>query len=87
MLSNTVIFLRGLKLSLESRSLQVPLVSKKEIWDNHAFLRAQIITLQFEKECHTLLCILKVFTIIIHQLSLKNVWLPPIFFLDFNSAC
>jgi len=42
---------------------------------------------QFEKERHTLCCILKLFTDIIHQLSLKNVRLPPIFFLDFNRTC
>ena len=47
----------------------------------------EIITLEFETERHTLLCILKLFTSVIHQLSLKNAWLPPIFFLDFNSAC
>ena len=46
----------------------------------------EIITLQFEKERHTLLCILKLFTNIIHELSLKNAWLSPIFFLDFNST-
>ena len=28
--------------------------------------------LQFEKERHSLLCILKIFTNIIHELSLKN---------------
>ena len=39
------------------------------------------------KERHTLLCILKLFTDIIHELSLKNAWLPPIFFLDFNRTC
>ena len=47
----------------------------------------EIIKLQFEKECHTLLCILKLFTNIIHELSLKNAWLPPIFLLDFNRTC
>ena len=36
----------------------------------------EIIKLQFEKERHTLLCILKLFTDIIHELSLKNAWLP-----------
>ena len=41
--------------------------------------------LQFEKERHTLLCILELYTNIVHALSLKNVWLPPIFFLDFNN--
>ena len=45
----------------------------------------EIIELQFEKECHTLLCILELYTNIVHELSLKNAWLSPIFFsLDFN---
>ena len=43
--------------------------------------------LQFEKERHTLLCILKRFKDIIHEVSLKNAWLPPIFFLDFDRTC
>ena len=47
----------------------------------------EILKLQFEKERHTLLCILQLFTNIIHELSLKNAWLPPIFFLDFNNTC
>ena len=47
----------------------------------------EIIKFQFEKERHTLLCIFKLFTNIIHELSLKNAWLPPIFFLDFNNTC
>ena len=42
----------------------------------------EIIKLQFEKERHTLLCILKIFTNIIHELCLKNAWLPPISFLN-----
>ena len=37
---------------------------------------SEIIKLQFEKERHTLPCILKPFTDIIHELSLKNAWLP-----------
>ena len=48
---------------------------------------SEIIKLQFEKERHTLLCILKLFTNIIHELSLTNAWLPSIFFLDFNNTC
>ena len=48
---------------------------------------SEITKLQFEKERHALLCILKLFTNIIHELSLKNAWLPPIFFLDFNNTC
>ena len=47
----------------------------------------EIIKLQFEKERHTLLSILTLFRNTIHQLSLKNPWLPPIFFLDFNNTC
>ena len=46
---------------------------------------SEITKLQFEKERHTLLCILKLFTNIIHELYLKNAWLPPIFFLDLKS--
>ena len=48
---------------------------------------SEVIKLKFEKERHTLLCILELFTNIIHQLSRKNAWLPPIFFLDFNDTC
>ena len=47
----------------------------------------EIIKLQLEKERHTLLCIVKLFTHIIHELSLKNAWLPPVFFSDFNRTC
>ena len=48
---------------------------------------SEIIKLKFEKERHTLLCILKLFTNIIHELSWKNAQLPPIFFLDFHDTC
>ena len=48
---------------------------------------SEIIKHQFEKERHTLLCIIKLSTNIIHQLSLKNALLPPIFFLEFNNTC
>ena len=41
---------------------------------------SEIIKLQFEKERHTLLCIFKLFTDIIHELSLKNAWLPQFSF-------
>ena len=46
----------------------------------------EIIELQFEKERHTLLFILELYTNIVHELSLKNAWLPPIFLLDFNNT-
>ena len=47
----------------------------------------QIIKFQFEKDNHTLLCILELFTNIVHELFLKNAWLHQIFFLDFNNTC
>ena len=40
----------------------------------------EIIKLQFEKELHTLLCISELFTNIVHELSLKNAWLPQFSF-------
>ena len=46
----------------------------------------EIIELQFKKERHTLLCILELFTNIVHELSLKNAWLLKIFVLDFNNT-
>ena len=48
---------------------------------------SEIIELQLEKERYTWLCILKLFTNIVHELSLKNAWLPPVFFFDFNNIC
>ena len=48
---------------------------------------SEIIKLRFGKERHTLLCILKLFTDIVDELSSKNEWLPPISFLDFNNTC
>ena len=47
----------------------------------------EIINLQFEKERHILLCILELVKNIVHESSLKNAWLPTIFFLDFNNTC
>ena len=47
----------------------------------------EIMNLQFESEHHTLLCILELYTNIVHELSLKNAWLLPIFLLDFNKTC
>ena len=35
---------------------------------------------------YTLLCILELYTNIVHELSLKNAWLPQIFYLDFNNT-
>ena len=48
---------------------------------------SEIIKLQFGKKSHTLLYILALFRDIIAQLSLKNAWLPPIFFSDSNRPC
>ena len=45
------------------------------------------IKLQFWEKYHTLFCILAPFGIIVALLSIKNVLLPPIFFLDFKSPC
>ena len=49
----------------------------------------EIIKLQFGKECHTLLCILKLFKILLitGNYHPKKAWLPTIFFLDFNDTC
>ena len=48
---------------------------------------SEMIKLQFEKKGHTFRCILLLFRIIVAELSLKNAWLPPTFFLDFSSPC
>ena len=48
---------------------------------------SEIMKLQFGKERHTWLCILKLFTKLVLELFLKNAWLLPIFFLDFNDTC
>ena len=47
----------------------------------------EIIELQFEKERHTLLCILELFTNIVHELSSKMRVYPKFSFLDFNNTC
>ena len=41
---------------------------------------SELIKLQFGKDCHTLPCILKLFTNIVDYLSSKNAWLHPIIF-------
>ena len=49
---------------------------------------SEIIKLQFGREHNTVLCILKLLTNILDQLSLNlNAWLPSIFFLDFYNTC
>ena len=47
----------------------------------------ETIELQLEKERLTLLSILELYTNIVHELSLKNARLRPIFCLDFNNTC
>ena len=42
----------------------------------------EIIELQFEKERHALLCILELYKNMVHELSLKNAWLPPTFWIS-----
>ena len=85
MLTNTGIFLRGLNYPEKVDLSKYSWYSKRKLGVTMHF--SEIIKLQFEKDCHTLLCILKLFTNIIHELSLKNAWLPPIFSLDFNNTC
>ena len=46
---------------------------------------SEIIKLQFRKKSHTLHYILVLFRNIVAQLSLKNAWLPLIFYI--NSPC
>ena len=75
--SNTGIFLCDLKPNLASA------LEKKNLALPSVF--SEIIKFQFGKNFLTLLCILLFFGIIVASLSLKNTWLPSIFFLDFNS--
>ena len=82
-LPNTGTFLRGLKLCGESRTQQVLFVCKKKIGDNHPLFGASI----WKRTLFTLLGILQLFTNIVDKLALKNAWLLPIFFLDFNKTC
>ena len=48
---------------------------------------SEIIELQFRKNPIHCFIFLVLFRDIIAKLSLKNAWLPPIFFLDSNSPC
>ena len=48
---------------------------------------SEVIKLQFKRERHTWLCILKLSTNIVHEFSLKNAWLPTNFFFNFNNTC
>ena len=48
---------------------------------------SKVIELKFGKKLSYILCILKVFGIILVYLSLKNAWVPTIFFLDSNNPC
>ena len=57
--ANTGIFLGGLKLFGESRTLQVLLVSEKKVGGSHAFFRDDKALIW--KKHHTLLCILLLF--------------------------
>ena len=74
MLTNTGIFLRDLKVDLSKYSWypKRKLGVTMHFWD--------IIKLQFEKERHTLLCILKLFTNIMHELFLKMRGYPQFSF-------
>ena len=60
---------------------------QKENW-GVAVHFSEIIKLQFGNEHNTVLCILKLLTNILDQLSLNlNAWFPSIFFLDFYNTC
>ena len=85
-LTNTGIFLRGLKPCGEIRNKQVPSISKKKIGDNHAFFGENKASIE-KKKRRTLLCILLPFRIIVAYLFQKNAWLPSILYLDFNIPC
>ena len=63
-------------------------VSKLKITGgNHAFLTDNLISFNLEKNPMYIAFILKLFTNIVDQLYLKkNVWLHPIFTLDFNKS-
>ena len=56
--------MRGLKLSGESKTQQGLLVSKMKIGGNHVFFRDNKASF-WKKKCHTLLCILPIFRIIV----------------------
>ena len=59
---------------------------QKENWEVTMHF-SEIIKLQFGRENNTVLCILKLLTNILDQLSLNlNAWFPSIFFLDFYST-
>ena len=77
-------FFRGLKLCRKSSLRKYSWYPKTKLGVTMHSL--EIIKLKFEKERHTFLCILELLTNNVHELSLKNAWLPPIFFLDFNNT-
>ena len=81
MLTNTVIFLRGLKPEKVDLS-KYSWYPKRKLGVTMHFW--QIIKFQFEKERHTLLYILTLFTNIIHQLSLKNALVTPNFLVGYQ---
>ena len=85
MLTNKGIFLHVLNYPEKVDLSKYSWYRKRKFGGTMHFL--EIIKRQLEKERHTLLCILKFFTNIVHELSWKNAWLPPIFFMDFNGTC
>ena len=85
MLTNAGIFLRGLNYAEKVDLSKYYWYPKRKLGVTMHY--SEIIKLQFDKKRHTWLCILKLFTNIVHELSLKNAWLPPIFFFDFNNIC
>ena len=86
--TNTGIFLFSMR---RKQNLASALGIQKEIWGNHAFFRDTKASIGGGGGGgrHTLLCILLFSRRTVASLFLKKkiAWLPPIFFLDFNSPC
>ena len=82
MLTNAGIFLRGLKLAEKVDLSKYSWYPKTKL--GVAMHSLELIELQFEKERHTLLCILEPYRNIVHELSSKNSWLPPDFLFGFQ---
>ena len=72
------------KLCGKSRTYQVLSVSKRKLGETRHF--SEIIKLQFGKMPYIALYF-TAFRVIVAYISLKNAWLPPIFFLDSKSPC
>ena len=86
MLTNSKVFLSGLLNMREKQILTSVIEIKKKIGGNHAFFEDNLSTI-FGKSFNIQSNVWRSFPFIEAQLSLKNAWLPPIFFLDTKSIC